>query len=63
MYHCLFPGILQGVSQLLLVFDQAEVRKIIKNCENIIEYLKVRLYISSLVDTDYDSSVIKLHSN
>lgn len=37
-----FPaGILNGVSGLLLVFDQSEVRKIVKTCEKIIEYLKV----------------------
>ena len=34
-------GILQGVSSLLLVFDQAEVRKIVKVCEGIIDYIKV----------------------
>jgi vinculin len=32
---------LQGVSHLLLVYDQFEMRKIIKTCEGVIEYLKV----------------------
>ena len=35
------PGILTGVSSLLLVFDQSEVRKIVKHCEQIMEYVKV----------------------
>ena len=35
-------GILQGVSHLLLVYDQYEVRKIIKSCEGVIDYIKVR---------------------
>ena len=35
-------GILQGVSHLLLVYDQGEVRKIIKACQGVIEYIKVR---------------------
>ena len=39
---CTTPsGILQGVSTLLLVFDQAEVRKIVRVCEGIIDYIKV----------------------
>ena len=36
-YH---TDLLTGVSSLLLVFDQSEVRKIVKQCENIIEYMK-----------------------
>ncbi|CAI8028993.1 Vinculin [Geodia barretti] len=38
-------GILQGVSALLLVFDQAEVRKIVRVCEGIIDYIKVHTYV------------------
>ena len=34
-------GILNGVSSMLLIFDQSEVRKIVKATEGIIEYLKV----------------------
>lgn len=33
-------GILQGVSDLLLTFDQGEVRKIVKNCNGVEEYVK-----------------------
>lgn len=29
------------MSSLLLVFDQSEVRKIVKHCEQIMEYVKV----------------------
>lgn len=43
-----FSGILQGVSTLLLVFDQAEVRKIVKVCEGIIEYIKVAEVVESM---------------
>lgn len=35
-------GILNAVSYLLLVFDQSEVRKLVKQCEGIIEYLQVK---------------------
>ena len=38
----MYTGILQGVSHLLLVYDQDEVRKIIKTCQGVIEYIKVR---------------------
>ena len=41
-------GILQGVSSLLLVFDQSEVRKIVKSCEGIIEYIKVAEVVQSM---------------
>jgi vinculin len=41
-------GILQGVSQLLLVFDQSEVRKIVRACEGIIEYIKVAEVVQSM---------------
>ena len=41
--HAMYDtGILQGVSHLLLVYDQYEVRKIIKSCEGVIDYIKVR---------------------
>lgn len=43
-------GILQGVSQLLLVFDQSEVRKMVKMCEGIIEYIKVSEMVESIED-------------
>ena len=41
-------GILQGVSSLLLVFDQAEVRKMVKACNGIIEYLQVAEVVQTL---------------
>lgn len=40
-------GILQGVSSLLLVFDQGEVRKMVKECQAIIDYLKMAEIIQS----------------
>ena len=45
---CMRAGILQGVSGLLLVFDQSEVRKIVKSCEGIIEYLKVAEVVQTM---------------
>jgi len=36
------------VSGLLLVFDQGEVRKIVKSCEGIIEYLKVAEVVQTM---------------
>ena len=45
----IFPtGILTGVSSLLLVFDQSEVRKIVKHCEQIAEYVKVSEVVQSM---------------
>ena len=41
-------GILQGVSGLLLVFDQGEVRKIVTACQGIIEYLQVSEVVQSM---------------
>ena len=41
-------GILQGVSALLLVFDQGEVRKMVKACNGIIEYLQVAEVVQTL---------------
>ena len=34
------------MSSLLLVFDQAEVRKIVKACEGIVEYIKVSRWLA-----------------
>lgn len=36
------------MSQLLLVLDQSEVRKIIKNCNGVREYIKVAEHVESL---------------
>ena len=43
-------GILQGVSSLLLVFDQGEVRKMVKECQAIIDYLKMAEIVQSAED-------------
>ena len=40
-FHVISIGILTGVSSLLLVHDQSEVRKLVKFCEQVIEYIKV----------------------
>ncbi|XP_078687988.1 vinculin-like [Branchiostoma floridae x Branchiostoma belcheri] len=44
-------GILSGTSQLLLTFDEGEVRKIIRVCKNVLEYLPVSEVLKSLPDT------------
>lgn len=44
----LFAGILNGVSGLLLVFDQSEVRKIVKTCRQIIDYLPVAEVVQTM---------------
>ena len=41
-------GILEGVSKMLCVFDQGEVRKIVKNCEGIQEYIKVAEVVQAM---------------
>ncbi len=41
-------GILTGVSGLLLVFDQSEVRKIVKTCRQIIDYLPVAEVVQTM---------------
>ncbi|KAM9772758.1 vinculin a isoform X1 [Syngnathus typhle] len=43
-------GILSGTSDLLLTFDEAEVRKIIRVCNGILEYLKVSEVVESMAD-------------
>ncbi|XP_037133980.1 vinculin isoform X3 [Syngnathus acus] len=43
-------GILSGTSDLLLTFDEAEVRKIIRVCNGILEYLKVSEVVESMGD-------------
>lgn len=43
-------GILQGTSSLLLCFDESEVRKIIRNCKRVLDYLA----ISEVIDTMED---------
>nr|WEL12746.1 vinculin [Halisarca dujardinii] len=41
-------GILNGMSKMLLVLDQSEVRKIIKNCSGVREYVKVAEHVESV---------------
>lgn len=43
-------GILQGTSALLLCFDESEVRKIVKECKRVLEYLGVAEVIDSMED-------------
>lgn len=43
-------GILNGISLLLSVFDESEVRKIIKECQKVLEYLAVAEVIDSMED-------------
>ena len=43
-------GILQGVSAILLTFDESEVRKIIKVCNQVLEYLSITELIEKMDD-------------
>jgi vinculin len=43
-------GILQGTSQLLLCFDESEVRKIVRECKRVLDYLAVSEVIDSMED-------------
>ncbi|XP_037078575.1 vinculin-like isoform X2 [Pollicipes pollicipes] len=43
-------GILQGTSSLLLCFDESEVRKIIRECKKVLDYLAVAEVIESMGD-------------
>ena len=45
-----FSGILQGTSALLLSFDESEVRKIIRICKNVLEYLAITEVVETLED-------------
>lgn len=42
--------ILQGTSNVLLVFDESEVRKIIWECKKVLDYLSVAEVIENLED-------------
>lgn len=46
MWH--ISGILSGTSALLLTFDEAEVRKILKVCRGVLEYLSVAEIVESM---------------
>lgn len=43
-------GILQGVSAILLTFDESEVRKIIEICKQVLEYLMITEVIEKMED-------------
>ncbi|XP_064075160.1 vinculin isoform X2 [Vanessa tameamea] len=43
-------GILQGTSGLLLCFDESEVRKIVKECKKVLDYLGVAEVIDTMED-------------
>uniref|UniRef100_A0A7E4ZTB3 Vinculin n=1 Tax=Panagrellus redivivus TaxID=6233 RepID=A0A7E4ZTB3_PANRE len=43
-------GILQGTSALLLCFDESEVRKIIRGCRKVLDYLTVTEVIETMED-------------
>ena len=43
-------GILQGVSTILLRFDESEVRKIIRVCNQVVEYLQITEIIEKMDD-------------
>ncbi len=43
-------GILQGVSAILLTFDESEVRKIVQICKQVLEYLSITELIEKMDD-------------
>ncbi|XP_067931173.1 vinculin-like [Watersipora subatra] len=43
-------GILQGTSALLLAFDESEVRKIIRQCRGVLDYVAITEVIESMED-------------
>ena len=47
--HCA-TGILQGTSALLLAFDESEVRKIVRVCKNVLEYLAITEVVDRMED-------------
>jgi hypothetical protein len=53
-------GILQGVSAILLTFDESEVRKIVRTCEQVKEYLSITELIEKMDDlVTYVKVIIK----
>lgn len=43
-------GILQGTSALLLCFDESEVRKLLRDCKKVLDYLAVAEVIDTMED-------------
>ena len=55
-------GILQGVSTILLVFDESEVRKILKICRQVLEYLSITELIEKMDDlVTYVKNLTPIH--
>lgn len=52
-------GILQGTSALLLCFDESEVRKIIRVCRKVLDYLAVAEVIETIEDLSQFVKVYK----
>ena len=50
IFSVFFLGILSGTSTLLLTFDDAEVRKILKACKSLLEYLRVSELVETMPD-------------
>lgn len=49
-FSCVITGILQGTSALLLAFDESEVRKIVRVCKNVLEYLAITEVVDRIED-------------
>ena len=45
-----FVGLLNGVADMLVSYDESEVRKIVKSCRGVQEYLKVAEVVQSMED-------------
>jgi hypothetical protein len=52
---------LQGVSAILITFDESEVRKIIKVCNQVIEYLSITELIEKMDDLVTYVKVIEIN--
>lgn len=55
-------GILQGTSLLLTCFDESEVRKIIKECKKVLDYLAVAEVIDNMEDLVQFVKVLRCQS-
>ena len=47
---CIYVGLLNGVADMLVSYDESEVRKIVKSCRAVQEYLKVAEVVQSMED-------------
>ena len=52
---------MQGVSAILITFDESEVRKIIKVCNQVIEYLSITELIEKMDDLVTYVKVIEIN--